>query len=162
MPDLIGKELVLYPAYCIGIEKRGDEPLVAGDFSGLKEECSDAGAILVRTGSGDCRRRNEEYERDHPWVHPSLPEYLKEVFPELKLFGLDTISISSPNHREEGRESHRKFLCGEKPVLLLEDADLSGLAGNEGAFRLRIYPYFNERIDASPVIVLAEIDRGGR
>lgn len=157
LSDFFEGEYELYPAYCIEIEKDGYLPLEPNDFAETEEEIRDARAILVKTGSGDCRGRNERFERDHPWVHPSLPGYLKETFPGLKLFGLDTISISSPNHREEGREAHRNFLCGERPVILLEDADFSGVSGDDGAFRLIIYPYFNEKIDASPVTVIAVI-----
>ncbi len=162
LSQYIGPEYLLYPAYCINVEKKGDAPLLPEDLAGLKEKYRDAEGILIRTGAGAFRGRNDQYEHDHPWIHPSLPEYLKNAFPQLKLFGLDTISISSPNHREEGKESHRRFLCGEKPVLLLEDADLSEITEGEEPFRLRIYPYFHENLDASPVIALAEFDHGSR
>ena len=156
LSDYPESEFLFYPTYCIDIKKNGCEPVLPGDFADLKDSGRDAEAILVRTGSGDVRENNNEYERDHPWVHPSLPGYLKEKFPRLKLFGLDAISISSPNYREEGRESHRRFLCEERHVILLEDAGLSGLSEKDNPFRLRIYPCFYGSIDASPVIALAE------
>ncbi len=158
LSEFIGAEQIFYPAYCIDIPKKGDEPLLPVDFAGRTRDLSGAEALLVRTGSGAKRGRCDEYEQRHPWVDPSLPGFLRESLPRLKLFGIDAISIASPHNRKEGREAHREFLCGEGAIILLEDADLSGLPVNIGPFRLRIYPYFYDILDASPVIALAETD----
>lgn len=159
LSEHIMAEQLFYPAYCIDISKKGNEPLFPADFEYIKDKFCDAEAILVRTGAGISRENYDEYEQRHPWVHPSLSDFLRKVFPELKLFGLDAISIASPEHREEGREAHRRFLCGEAPIILLEDAKLSELPLSGIPFRLRIYPYFYDRLDASPVIALAETDQ---
>ncbi len=99
------------------------------------------------------------YTTSHPWILPDVPEYLRETCPLLKVIGIDTISISNPSHREEGRASHRAFLCGEFPLLLLEDANLSDsrLVGN--IFELHIYPWVINEVDATPVTVLAALNK---
>jgi hypothetical protein len=48
------------------------------------------------------------------------------------------------------------FLCGEKPILLLEDLDLSRIECGL-PFHLFIYPYFVGKTDGTPVIALAEM-----
>lgn len=83
--------------------------------------------------------------------------------PQLRVFGLDTISIATPLHREEGRAAHRAFLCGPNPILLLEDLDLSSEDLLDGAFRLRLYPIVYDDLDGVPVIAVADIpDRSAR
>lgn len=147
------------PAYCINIEKKGDNPLLPEDFMEYEKDCSDAEALLVRTGSW--RNRDDEgeaYVRDHPWVDPSVPGYLRNKFPQLRLFGIDTISVATPIHRMEGRDCHRNFLCGEKPVLLLEDADLSNAGLLARGFNLELYPFICSKIDGIPVIAVVFFD----
>jgi len=147
------------PAYCIDIEKNGDEMILPDDFSAYDGSCGDAVALLVRTGAWRYRdKEGEAYVRDHPWVHPSVPEYLRTKFPHLRLFGMDTISIATPNHRLEGRECHRNSLCGKKPMLLLEDADLSNPALLARQFNLEVYPYFYAKTDGIPVTAIVFFD----
>ena len=77
--------------------------------------------------------------------------------PQLRVFGLDTISIATPLHREEGRAAHREFLCGPNPILLLEDLDLSSEDLLNEAFTLRLYPIVYDILDGAPVIAVADI-----
>jgi kynurenine formamidase len=66
------------------------------------------------------------------------------------MLGIDTISIATPSHRMEGRESHRAFLCDKDPIYLLEDADLSSIDSGE-KFALTIFPWLLEDLDGVPV-----------
>ena len=84
-----------------------------------------------------------------------MPEYLREVCPQLKLVGLDTVSVSNPSHREEGRAAHRAFLCSEFPLLLLEDVDLSDPLLVVNKLELHVYPWIVDEVDATPVTALA-------
>ncbi|MCQ1538454.1 hypothetical protein FTO68_05565 [Methanocalculus taiwanensis] len=70
---------------------------------------------------------------------------------------MDTISIGTPRHGEESRAAHRAFLCGENPILLLEDLDLSSEKLLDGAFTLRLYPIVYDELDGVPVIAVADI-----
>ena len=96
------------------------------------------------------------YEAAHAWIHPEIPDLLREHLPSLQLFGTDTISISSPAHREEGRACHRSFLCGSPPILVLEDLDLSDPCLRGRGFQLYIYPWFCGALDGVPVVAIME------
>jgi len=155
---VLAPETIFDPAVCIDLPREGDTPIGAGDLRPFLPGIRDAEALLIRTGM--CRLRQEHPERyasSHPWVHPGVPDLLRRQCPDLRLFGLDTISISTPSHRNEGRESHRSFLCGSPPILLLEDVDLTTelLAGSP--FTLRIYPVVHDDLDGVPVVALARV-----
>lgn len=159
--DLLSPETVVAPVFCIDLPIQGDQPITPDD---LKQPLSqtdgirDAAALLIRTGMFRFRAEAPDlYASVHPWAHPALPAYLREVCPQLRVFGLDTISIATPLHREEGRATHRAFLCGEHPILLLEDLDLSSEKLLDGAFRLRLYPIIYDNLDGVPVIAVADI-----
>jgi kynurenine formamidase len=75
----------------------------------------------------------------------------------LRLFGIDTISVAIPTHRDEGRSCHREFLCRSPPILLLEDADLSDNRILGAPWKLHLLPFFSEGIDGLPVAAIAEL-----
>jgi arylformamidase len=155
--DCLTVDTTFYPAYCIDVPKPVSEEITVSDLIGSISHVQDAAALLIRTGWHTLRSENpEQYSNDHPWVSPEVPQFLREKCPGLCLFGLDQISVSSLLHRETGHECHRKFLCGKKPVLLLEDLNLSDIRIKE-AFEMHIYPYYIDDIDGIPVTVIAEI-----
>ena len=155
--DYLMRDTQFFPAYYIDIPKRESGEICVSDLEGSISHVQDAEALLIRTGWHTIRSDDpERYCNDHPWVLPEVPQYLREKCPRLRLFGLDQISVSSVLHRETGHACHRKFLCDEKSILLLEDLNLSDTR-IKGAFRMHIYPYFIEDIDGVPVIVIAEI-----
>ena len=117
-----------------------------------------AEALLVRTGFQIYRESDKGmYETNPPWLDQSVPSFLRMMCPKLKVFGIDTISVSNPSNREAGRECHRSFLCEEKPIMLIEDMDLSPNKINEYEFTLKIFPWILEPLDGIQVVVLAEI-----
>lgn len=157
--EMLNAENVFSPAICIDIAKELGSSISKADIEPFVEQISDAEALLIRTGFFRYRQdQSDVYTTSHPWIHPDVPDYLREICPQLKVVGIDTISISNPSHREEGRAAHRAFLCGDFPLLLLEDADLSDsrLAGNR--FELHIYPWIVDEVDATPVVALAALN----
>ena len=157
--EMLNAENVFSPAVCIDIAKEPESSISKADLEPFVEQISDVEALLIRTGFFKYRQsKSDLYTTSHPWIQPDVPEYLREVCPRLKLIGLDTISVSNPSHREEGRATHRAFLCGEFPHLLLEDTDLSNprLVGNK--FELHVYPWIVDEVDATPVTALAILD----
>jgi len=155
--DLLGSEARFSPLLIIDLPRSGDACITPGDLTPFLPLLGEARAILVRTGS--CKQRIEDpegYATLHPWIHPELPDILRRHGPRLTLFGVDTISISSPSHREEGRACHRAFLCGSPPILILEDLDFSDPRFIGSGFQLHVYPWFREALDGIPVVVLAE------
>jgi kynurenine formamidase len=114
-------------------------------------------ALLIRTGEGSTRARDPaRYAAVHPWTDPSVPAFLRKECPGLRLFGIDTISVSSSAHREEGRACHRAFLCETPPILLLEDLDLTSAILPGRPWRLRIIPWIQAPLDGVPVTAFLE------
>jgi len=111
--DLLRAESIFTHVTILPLPMAGDTCIAARDLEPFLPQIQEGQAILIRTG--DCLRRERDpggYGAVHPWIHPGIADFLREHAPSLRLFGLDAISISSPAHREEGRECHRAFLCG--------------------------------------------------
>ncbi|KQC04375.1 MAG: hypothetical protein APR53_03250 [Methanoculleus sp. SDB] len=149
---------IIGPAYCLSVPLTGDACLLPRDICRVAEGCNDAAALLVRTGAYRDREASpERYRREHPWVHPGVPDALRSLCPHLRLFGIDTISVATPLHREEGRACHRAFLCERSPVLLLEDVNLGDDRLLSGVWRIHLYPFLYEPLDGVPVFACAEM-----
>lgn len=155
--DCLTVDTTFFPAYCIDIPKPKSEEILISDISERIALVQDAEAILIRTGWHTIRFEDpERYCNDHPWISPEVPGFLRDVCPNLRLFGIDQISISSILHREAGKECHRMFLCYEPPILLLEDVDLSNIQLLNGVNTLYIYPHLIDEIDGVPVVAVFE------
>jgi kynurenine formamidase len=101
-------------------------------------------------------RGKSVYLFGYPRIAESVPDFLRQQLLHLKLFGTDTLSISNPSYREQGRECHRRFLCIDPPIVIMEDMDLSSDCLARGTWRLRVYPLILDALDAVPVVALAE------
>lgn len=153
--DILKGENIFAPVYCLNIPKNLNEPVHPDDFQIFLPEIQHAEAILVRTGSYRFRER-PEYCSDYPYVDPEVPRYLRTHLPDLKLFGIDTLSVSNPSHKEAGRECHRNFLCNHQNIMILEDVDLADARLSEKPGILRLYPWLLEELDAVPVVAIVE------
>lgn len=111
--------------------------------------------LLIRTGF-EKYRHEEIYWQNNPGLHSDLAVALKKQCPNLKVIGMDFISVSSFQHREEGRETHRQFLL-EHDVLLIEDMHLCDL--NKKPTTLICLPLLIDKIDGVPITVVAEIKK---
>jgi arylformamidase len=155
--DVLGSGRVFSPVAILDLPRTGDVCITTGDLEPLVPKLQGARAVLVKTGEWERRQRDPAgYAGAHTWIHPGIPDFLRVHLPSIELFGMDTISISSPAHREEGRACHRAFLCGSPPVLIIEDLDLSDPRLTGTGFRLHVYPWFRGALDGIPVVALAE------
>ena len=155
--DYFTADTSFFPVYCIDMPKAEPTEIAVNELENQISQYKDAESLLIRTGWHTVRSENPElYMTNHPWVSPEVPQLLRDRCPGLRLFGLDQISISSPSHREKGHECHKMFLCGKKPILVLEDLNLSSIR-IKGAFRMHVFPHFIDNIDGTPVTVIAEI-----
>ncbi len=83
--------------------------------------------LIIKTGS--CYfRETDQYSLYNYGFSADLYYYLIDKFPKIRVFGFDSISISSFQNRMEGRKAHKTFLNPEKPILLLEDMDLRDIS----------------------------------
>ncbi len=151
-----GGAINLKNVYCVSLPKETDSPITTNDILSLPKGIHNAEGILIKTGF--CTKRmtvSSEYTSTPPWVMNDVPDTLRRLFPNLKLYGSDTISISSPLHREEGHDTHKAFLCDkEQPIMLLEDINLNSVNPSITPYNLTIYPYFDKELDGSPVVAI--------
>ena len=147
-----------------------DVPCEPGELIGVDRIRSDLDALprdtdmlLLRTGAQRWRASSNARERDNfeshgPGIGLDLATWLRDEL-ALTFLGVDAISISSPDHREIGREAHR-ILLGQHPsgrpaVRLIEDMDLAALSGAPD--RVWVAPLRLAGGDGAPVTVFAEI-----
>jgi arylformamidase len=151
-------DTTFFPSYCIDVCKKSSEEICVNDLENKISDIQNAEALLIHTGWDTIRSQDSlRYSNDHPWISPEVPQFLRQKCPKLRIFGIDQISISSVLYRDAGHECHRKFLCGERPILILEDLNLSD-AGVTGKFHLHVYPYMIADIDGIPVIAIVETE----
>ena len=120
----------------------------------IERQCSllkiDIEVLLLKTGFQ--KYRNDIlYWSENPGYDKLLFGFLKNKFPKLKLFGFDTISLTSVLNRNMGKEAHLSFLNSLDPILVIEDMDLSLLNSNLIFDELIIAPILIENTDGAPV-----------
>lgn len=151
--DLLKESNIFFPTYCISCNKNSEELITAEELLPEIIKIPDAHALLLRTGFSQERITNPDvYSYAHPYIDPELADILRENCKNLRLFGIDLISVSVPSHREIGHRCHRAFLCDDKPILLLEDAFIPDIRFNGHLPNtLALYPTFLDDLDATPV-----------
>lgn len=113
--------------------------------------------LLVKTGI--CNHREEErFWSENYGFHPDVYDYLVKNFTNLKIFGFDSISVSSFQNRILGREAHKRFLNPEKPILLLEDMDLRKIDNNIEFQSITIAPLRIAKCDGLPCTIFGVIN----
>jgi arylformamidase len=120
----------------------------------LKNVPLDTDFLFVKTGFGKFRME-EKYWKYNPGFSPELANILRSQFPLLRVLGMDFISLTSFQNRELGREAHRKFLGGERPIMLIEDMDLTQIDSTPTS--IFCLPLLIKGLDGAPVTIIAEI-----
>jgi kynurenine formamidase len=112
--------------------------------------------LVLKTGI--CHKREtEDFWNKNYGFSPRIADYLREEFPNIRVFGFDSISVSSFQNRMLGREAHKSFLDPKKPILLVEDMDLTQLEKNIEINEVTIAPLRIAGCDGLPCTVIAEI-----
>lgn len=120
------------------------------------EVSPDIELLLLKTGSGRFRA-TPVYWQEGPVFRPELADHLRSRFSSLRAFGFDTISVSSWTDRPTGREAHRAFLGGDKPILLIEDMNLEEIEATRKISSVTVAPLLVKGADAAPCTVIAEV-----
>jgi len=113
--------------------------------------------LIVKTGICNIRNRDEFWEKNYGF-HPTIYDYLIKKFPNVRVFGFDSISVSSFANRMIGRESHKAFLNPNNPILLLEDMDLRKISEKTILKSIIVSPLRISECDGLPCTVFGEID----
>lgn len=117
----------------------------------------DIGYEILVVKTGICHMRNKmEFQINNFGFDPEVYNFLSLHFPNIRVFGFDSISVSSFKYREIGRKAHFAFLNPKKPILLLEDMDLRKLDNKSVVSSLIIAPLRVSEADGLPCTVLAE------
>jgi kynurenine formamidase len=121
------------------------------NLSALKKDIE---FLIVKTNFCERRQSNDYWE--FGWgFHPETAAFLKSNLPKLKGIGFDLISLNSYQHRETGREAHKKFLLDED-ILIVEDMDLKQVTKYSEITELVIAPLWIDEVDGLPVTILAK------
>jgi len=155
--DLLEGSNQFSPAYCISCKKGRGEMITTEDLAPLIPEISDAEALLLCTGFSEQRDENPGiYLHEHPGIDPEVADLLREHCKNLRLIGVDIISVSLPGQRALGQRCHQAFLCHDRPILLLEDVFIPECKHNYSPVTLSIYPFLVDDLDGVPVIAVIE------
>ncbi len=114
---------------------------------------SETDFLMLRTGFGQYRD-DERYWKESPGIKSTLGHFLRQEFPNVRMLGFDFISMTSKQHRDEGKLAHRAFLdpAGEgDPILILEDMDLANATRPFDS--VIVAPLMVEEADGSPCTV---------
>jgi len=130
---------------------------IIGVGSWCEEITPQTDLLLLKTGF-EAKRESQDYWAHNPGLSPELGKWLRQHRLNLRLVGLDFISVTSYDHRPLGKIAHHAFLHESnpgRPLLVVEDMKLSELAGNPN--RVLIAPLRVKSSDGGPVTVLAEL-----
>ncbi|PHS55788.1 MAG: cyclase [Sulfurimonas sp.] len=113
--------------------------------------------LILKTGICHIRDKDEFWEKNYGFA-PEIYSFIVDKFPHIRIFGFDSISVSSITNRMLGREAHKKFLNTTKPLLLLEDMDLRNIDKNTKIKQLVVSPIRIAKCDGLPCTVLGMLD----
>ena len=117
----------------------------------------DYDVLIVKTGV--CNMRNsDKFWKENYGFHGDIYDFLIDKFLSIRVFGFDSISVSSWQNRMLGRESHKKFLNPKKPILLLEDMDLRSINENIKLKEIIVSPLRIAQCDGLPCTVFGVVD----
>lgn len=118
----------------------------------------DTGYELLIVKTGACNYRDEDkYWSENYGFHPDIYDFIAEKFQTIRIFGFDTISVSSFKDRAMGKEAHKRFLNPKRAILLLEDLDLSQATASTDFDEIIVAPTRIEKCDGLPCTVMAKL-----
>ncbi|MCK4364505.1 MAG: cyclase family protein [Thermoplasmatales archaeon] len=135
-----------------------DELLIKLEYINKNNLNSDAELIIFKTGIGKYRNEDRYWEHN-PGISIKTAEWIRENFKKIRIIGFDSISISSWQHQDIGRQVHKKLLDPKKPVLFIEDMDLSKVDENTIFKTVVIAPMMVKHSDGGPCTILAEVEK---
>ncbi len=117
--------------------------------------------LMVKTGM-EKYRESETYWKNNPGFDPALYKELIQLFPKLRAFGFDTISLTAYKHPHTGQKAHKAFLNPDKPFLIIEDMHLKGVSIEENISTVIVAPLRIAQCDGMPCTVIATLDEDSK
>lgn len=141
------------------LEVKQDELTIDEKLVDKLNAIEDIGYDILVVKTGICYKREvEEFWSENYGFHPDIYDYLIENFPNIKILGFDSISVSSFKNRKLGRKAHKKFLNPENPILLLEDMDLRNIDENTKFEKIVISPLRILKCDGLPCTIFGVLN----
>jgi len=123
------------------------------DFEALTLD-EDVTVLLVKTGFEQFRGE-QLYWEENPGFAVDVATLLRSRFPQIKILGMDVISLSGFQNRPVGKLAHLEFLGSEDPILLLEDMCLENVTEGD-VLDIQIAPLNIAGADGSPCTVIGK------
>ncbi len=123
-----------------------------------RERIEKCDLLLLRTGFGH-QRPLPEYT-DNPYLTREAARFLRSM-EGLRAIGIDFLSIANPRFQELGHEVHRILLSDSpdgRPLMIIEDLDLSRDGIISRFRRVFAIPLFVEEVDGMPCTVFGEYE----
>lgn len=114
--------------------------------------------VFLRTGFGE--QRDLPGYLNNPYLTPDAARLIRSVA-GLRGLGIDFLSVGNPQQQKLGDEVHRILLDRSpdgKPVLIIEDMDLSAVTIIGGFRKIFAVPLFVEGVDGMPCTVFGEYE----
>ena len=108
--------------------------------------------LIFNTGFHKYRDK-KIYWNNNPGISPDVASQLRNQCPDLRILGMDTISLNSYQNRDLGRKAHVEFLK-ENNILIVEDMNLNDLELIPS--KIMCFPLLVNQIDGCPVTIIAE------
>jgi len=151
-------ELVFEHPYLVELPKNENELVTAHELqSGVIP--MDTDLLLIRTGF--FARRGQPSYHSCPVLTTETARFLRSEFPSLRCIGIDYISVTNLHERETGEEVHRILLNDgpdDKPILIIEDLDLSRKDMIHRFTRVYVVPLYVVGVDSFLCTVFGEYD----
>jgi len=145
------EEWIFQSPFVLNLPLREDSMVFPEDVKRVPEGSD---LILIQSGFSGLRG-TKKYSFSNPGVAVSTGLWLRKNRPLARALGLDFISISPYQNREEGRKAHRVFLeplADSQPILLIEDMDLS--SDLSGLSSVWVVPLRMQGLDSAPCSVI--------
>lgn len=153
-------ELIFKNPVMVNCPKSDESLIVPEDLQQASEILKKCDCLLLHTGFGQFRSE-ERYRTNNPGIAPETILWIRKKFANIRCIGIDSISISSFQHRSEGIEAHKAAFCVKEglgePLLLIEDMSLGKILNSKLKLVI-VMPWQVYGIDSAPCTVLAEIE----
>lgn len=149
---------IFFAPLVVDVPKSDRAAILCEELEPYADQLKQADLVLLRTGWSSQRFSDpRRYAGAGPFLHPDGAAFLME-HPNLKGVGIDTVSIGSPDFRDESVATHR-ILTGagrsdSRFMLILEDFQIE--MDLNTATRIYALPLMIEGSDGSPCTMVAE------